>query len=60
MSNTPIKIHSMNADTNESKLANREPMKTKEEKLVPNKKVPEDSLVNYEYDEEDDGVDWET
>ena len=46
---------------NESKkLTIGETIKTKEVKLIPNKDEYEDSLLNYEYDEEEDGIDWET
>ena len=36
-------------------------VKMEEEKPLTNKEEKdEDSLLNYEYDEDDDGVDWET
>ncbi len=35
-------------------------MKTKKKEPISNKEQYRDSLLNYEYDEEDDGVDWET
>ena len=35
-------------------------IKTKKKEPIPNKEQYKDSLLNYEYDEEDDGVDWET
>ena len=38
------------------KMEEEKPLTNKEEK----KEKDENSLLNYEYDEDDDGVDWET
>ena len=38
------------------KMEKEKPLSNKED----NKEKNEDSLLNYEYDEDDDGVDWET
>ena len=38
------------------KMEEEKPLTNKEEK----KETDENSLLNYEYDEDDDGVDWET
>ena len=38
------------------KMEEKKPLANKEEK----KEKEENSLLNYEYDEDDDGVDWET
>ena len=38
------------------KMEEEKPLTNKED----HKEKNEDSLLNYEYDEEDDGVDWET
>ena len=45
-------------------LVSRKMVKMEEEMLLANKdekqEKDENSLLNYEYDEDDDGVDWET